>query len=94
MVINFISSKYSDEIHTIHTKNNNTEIIMGNETDQIIEELHKISLNRGGSYIDSPEQLKKKKKTINPKNNDDKRFQYAITAALNYGQIKSHSERI
>ena len=55
MVINFISSKYSDEIHTIHTKNNNTEIIMGNETDQIIEELHKISLNRGGSYIDSPE---------------------------------------
>ena len=94
MVINFISSKYSDEIHTIHTKNNNTEIIMGNETDQIIEELHKISLNRGGSYIDSPEQLKKKKKTINSKNNDDKRFQYAITAALNYGQIKSHSERI
>ena len=27
--------------------------------------LHKISLNRGGSYIDSPEWLKNKKATIN-----------------------------
>ena len=31
--------------------------------------LQKISLNRGGSYIDSPEWLKNKKATINPKNN-------------------------
>ena len=31
---------------------------------------------------------------MNPKNNDDKCFQYAITAALNYEQIKSHPERI
>ena len=28
MVINFISSKDSDEIHTMHEKNNNIEIIM------------------------------------------------------------------
>ena len=28
--------------------------------------LNKISLNRGGSYIDSPEWLKNKKATINP----------------------------
>ena len=34
--------------------------------------LHKISLNRGGSYIDSPKWLKIKKKTVNPENNDDK----------------------
>ena len=40
--------------------------------------LHKISLNRSGSYIDSPEWLKKKA-TINPKNNDDKCFQHAVT---------------
>ena len=26
----------------------------------------------------------KKKATINPKNNDDKCFQYALTVALNY----------
>ena len=28
---------------------------------------HKISLNRSGSYIDSPKWLKNKKATINPK---------------------------
>ena len=37
--------------------------------------LHKISLNRGGSYTDSPKQLKNKMATINPKNGDKKCFQ-------------------
>ena len=55
---------------------------------------HRISLNRGGSYIDCPKWLKNKKATINPKNNDDKCFQYAITVALNHEQIKSHPEII
>ena len=36
----------------------------------------------------------KQKAKINPKNNDDKYFQYALTAALNYEQIKSHPEGI
>ena len=36
---------------------------------------NKKSLNRGGSYIDSPKWLKDKKSTINPKNNDNKCFQ-------------------
>ena len=49
--------------------------------------LDKMSLSRGASYIDSPEWLKNKKATINPKNNDDKCFQYALTVALNYEQI-------
>ena len=56
-------------------------------------ELHKIILNRDGSYIDSPECLKNKKATINPKNNDDKCFQYALTAALNHEQIKRRSTK-
>ena len=55
---------------------------------------HKISLNCGRSYIDSPEWLKTKKAGLNLKNNNDKCFQYAITIALNYEQIKRHSERI
>ena len=38
MVINFISSKDSDEIRTMRSKSNNIEIIMGNETDEIIKE--------------------------------------------------------
>ena len=51
-------------------------------------DFNKISLNRGGSYIDSPKWLKDKKSTINPKNNDDKCFQYAVTLALNIDRIK------
>ena len=41
MSINFISSKDSDKTHTMRTKSDNTEIIMGSETDEIIEELFK-----------------------------------------------------
>ena len=50
--------------------------------------LNKISLSRGGSFIDSPEWLKNKKAIINPKNNDDKCFQYTLTVALNYELFK------
>ena len=42
--------------------------------DALYYDLNKISLSRGGSYIDSPEWLKNKKATINPKNDDDKCF--------------------
>ena len=106
MAINFISSKPdSNETHTMRTKSNNVEIMMGSETDEFIKglfeplleryqegleesmresefifdsadalyyDLNKISLSRGGSYIDSPKWLENKTATINPKNNDDK----------------------
>ena len=127
MEIIVISSNDSNETRTMHTKSDNTEITISNETDEIVEELfeyllqkyqgglekamkgsefvfdsvdllyyklHKISLNIDGSYIDSPEWLKNKKATINPKNSDDKCFQYAITAALNHENVQSHPERI
>ena len=55
---------------------------------------NKTSINRGGSYIDSPQWLKNKKSTINPANNDDKCFQYAVTLALNLNSIDNHPERI
>ena len=54
----------------------------------------KISISRGGSYIDSPKWLKKKKSTINPKNDDYKCFQYAVTLALNLDKINGHPQRI
>ena len=38
--------------------------------------------------------VKNKKATINPKNNDEKCFQYALTVALNYEQIKKDPQRI
>ena len=98
MEINFISSKDSNETRIMHTKSYNIEIMIGNQTNQIIKnvlesllqkyqeglevifdkevifdsvdllyyKLHKASLSRGGSYIDSPEWLKNKKSTINP----------------------------
>ena len=127
MAINFISSKVSDETRTMHTKSNNVEIMVGNETNEIIKDLfesflekyregleesmrgskfvydsvdvlfynlNKVSLSRGRSYIDSPKWLKNKKATINPKNEDDKCFQYALTVALNHEQIKNNPERI
>ena len=46
-------------------------------------DFNKTSTYRGGSYIDSPKWLKDKKSTINPRNNDHKYFQYAVTLALN-----------
>ena len=55
--------------------------------DLLYYNLNKISLSRGGSYIDSAKWIKNKKATISPKNNDEKCFQYALTVALNYEQI-------
>ena len=55
---------------------------------------NKISISRGGSYIDSPQWLKNKKSTINPINNDDKCFQYAVTLALNLDKIRKNPQRI
>ena len=57
-------------------------------------DFNKTSINRGGCYIDSPKWLKDKKSTINPRNNDDKCFQYAVTLALNLGKIKKDPQRV
>ena len=46
MTIKSISSESSDEIRTMHTKSNNLEIMMGSETDEIIEELFKYFLEK------------------------------------------------
>ena len=128
MTINFISSKDFDETRTMHARSNNVEIVVGNETNEIIKELfesffqkyqegleesmtgsefvydsvdvlyynlNKVSLSRGGSYIDSLKWLKNKKATINPQNKkDDRCFQYTVTVALNYEHIGDHPERI
>ena len=127
MRINFVSSLDSKQVHEIHTKSNNIEIMSGIETNDIISELfnsflkryqggleikmkgsnfvfhsvdllyyilHKISLNRSGSYTVCPSWLKYKKATINPKNNDDECFKYALIAALKYSEINNHPERI
>ena len=62
--------------------------------DVLYYNLNKVSLSRGGSYIDSPKWLKNKKATINPKNKDDKCFQYPLTVTLNYEKIRKDPQRI
>ena len=63
--------------------------------DALYYNLDRVSLSRGGSYIDSPKRLKNKQATINPQSKKDGRcFQYSVTAALNHKQIKVHQERI
>ena len=62
MVINFISSKDSEEIRTMYTKSDNIEIIIGNKTDEIIEELFesffaKISRRISEFFFDSVDSL-------------------------------------
>ena len=54
---------------------------------------HKVNFKLDGSYIDSPESMKKKKAIINTKNEDDKCFHYAATVALSYEKIKWNPER-
>ena len=38
--------------------------------------------------------FKSKNAIINPKNNDDKRFQYAVTVVLNHEQITKDLQRV
>ena len=65
-----------------------------NSVQLLYSKCHRITFRRGGSYIDSPDWIKKKKATINPKNKDDKCSQYAVMVALNYGEIAAHPERV
>ena len=111
MRIIFVLSLDTNEIHIMHTKGDNIEIMKGTETIEAINELfnsflrryqerlatimkgsgyifervdllkyhlHKISLNRGSSYINSPQWLKNKGATINPKNTMDNVLHYII----------------
>ena len=65
-----------------------------NGVNYLYYDLNKISISKGGSYIVSPKWLKDKKSTINPKDNDYKCFQYAVTLASNLDKINKHPERI
>ena len=58
-------------------------------------DINKITINRGGSYIESPTWLKSEKCTINPQNkNDNNCFQYGLTVALNYEKISDHPGKL
>ena len=78
----------------LHTYQEELKMISGSdfvfESVKLIDyKLHKVTLKRGGSYIKSSEWLINKRATINLKNEKaDNCFQYSITSALNYNEIK------
>ena len=56
--------------------------------------IHKTRLKRGNSYIKSPGWVASKKAIINPKNVDNRCFEYSIVVALRHYEIKNYPERI
>ena len=73
---------------------NNFESMEGSEfvfdyVNLLYYKCHKINPNRGESYIDSPDWIKKGK---NKK--DSKCFQYGVTVVLNHEEIKEDPQRI
>ena len=46
---------------------------------------HRLNLTRGSSYLPLPDWIANKKAIINPHNNDEECFKWAVTAAENVG---------
>ena len=65
-----------------------------NGVNYLFFDFNRITISKGGSYIESPKWLKDKIRSINQKNNDQKCFQYATTLALNFNKIDKHPQRI
>ena len=55
---------------------------------------HEVNYKRAGSYIESSDWIKNNKAAINPKNDDDKCFQYAVTVVLTHEKIKRNPQGI
>ena len=89
-LINSFLNNYQKEDIILRNGSN----FVSENVDLLSYHIHKTSLRRGKSYVKSSEWLINKRATINPKNKDDKCFQYSITVALNHQKIESHPERI
>ena len=55
---------------------------------------HQLNFMRGSSYLPLSPWLAKKKAIINPNNDGNECFKWAVIAALEFPNIKSHPERI
>ena len=82
--------KYQDNLQN---KMKGSDIIF-NGVNYLYDDLNRITISKGGPYIESPKWLKDKKCTINKKDTDNKCFQYATTLALNFNNIDKHHQRI
>ena len=89
-VIMQLLQKYQDNLQN---KMKGSDFIF-NGINYLYYDLNRITISKGGSYIESPKWLKDKKCTINQKNTDNKCFQYAITLALNFNNVDKHHQII
>ena len=55
---------------------------------------HQLNLTRGSSYLPLPDWLARKKAIINPKNEDQECFKWAVIAAMRWEEINNNPERI
>ena len=55
---------------------------------------HRLNLTRGSSYLPLSPWLAKQKAIINPNNDDNECFKWAVIAALEFPNIESHPERL
>ena len=82
-IFNSFLHNYQQELKMIKGSN-----FVFESVDLLDYKLHRVRLNRGGSYIKSPEWLLHKGATINPKNeNDDECLWWSTISALNYNEI-------
>ncbi|XP_057310212.1 uncharacterized protein LOC130648190 [Hydractinia symbiolongicarpus] len=57
-------------------------------------DFHKLQLTRGSSYIDLPAWILREKAVINPRNEDEECFKWALIAAMHHGEIANNPQRI
>ena len=94
---NEVVTEFFDSLRSRYQINLETSMINNFIFDSVqflLYKFHKVSFRRVGSYIDPPEQIKKKKIYKKSRNTDDKCFQYARTVTLSYEEIESHPERV
>ena len=89
-LIKSLLQKYQDNLQN---KMKGSDFIF-NGVNYLFYDLNRITISKGGSYIESPKWLKDAKCTITQKNTDNKCFQYATTLALNFNNIDKHHQRI
>ena len=87
--INYFLNNYQQEETILRNGSN----FVFESVDLLSYHIHKTMLQRGKSYMKSPELLLNKRATISLKNGDNKCFQYSITVALHHQDIENHSER-
>ena len=88
LIRSFLSNYQDEEGMLINGSN-----FIFDRVDLLAVNIHKTKLKRGKSYIKSPEWILNKRATINPKNKDNKCFQYSVTVALNYQNIENHQNK-